>query len=85
MQDIMVERFRELAGEEGHRWNDLRRWHNAGFINLANWDKTKFGFPAAYVDDLFGFAVDTHLLMPIPITELDNNPEMLESGQNPGY
>lgn len=85
MQDIMDERFRELAGEEGHRWNDLRRWHNAGFINLANWDKTNFGFPSDYGDDLFGFEVDTHLLMPIPITELDNNPEMLESGQNPGY
>ena len=85
MQDIMDERMRELAGEEGHRWNDLRRWHQAGFINLANWSKRDFGFPEDYGDDLYGFDVNTHMLMPIPISELDNNPKMLESGQNPGY
>ncbi|GHB86550.1 RagB/SusD family nutrient uptake outer membrane protein [Persicitalea jodogahamensis] len=85
MQDIMNERFRELAGEEGHRWNDLRRWHKAGFIDLASWEKTKFGFPNNYSGDLFGFNAATNMLMPIPTSELDNNPEMLKSGQNPGY
>lgn len=85
MQDIIDERLRELAGEDGHRWNDLRRWHKAGFINLSNWTKSDFGFPVDYGDDFFGFDVNTHLLMPIPTTELDTNPEMLASGQNPGY
>jgi len=85
MQDIIDERLRELAGEDGHRWNDLRRWNEAGFINLSNWTKTDFGFSEVYDDDLWGFEADTHVLMPIPITELDSNPEMLESGQNPGY
>jgi hypothetical protein len=33
MEDIMHERFLELAGEEGHRWTDLRRWHAAGYID----------------------------------------------------
>ena len=39
MQWIMDERFVELAGE-GHRWDDLRRWHAAGDINLTGWDGT---------------------------------------------
>lgn len=85
MQDIMDERLRELAGEEGHRWNDLRRWHKAGYINLSNWDKEDFGFFEEYNDDLWGFDVNTHMLMPIPLNEMDNNPLMRESGQNPGY
>ena len=85
MQDIIDERFRELAGEDGHRWNDLRRWNEAGFINLDNWTKTDFGFPEDYDDALWGFEASTHRLMPIPTTELDSNPKMLESGQNSGY
>lgn len=85
MQDIMDERMRELVGEDGHRWNDLRRWHKAGFINLGNWTKVDFGFAADYDNDLWGFDVNKHLLMPIPISEMDSNPKMLESGQNPGY
>lgn len=85
MQDIIDERMRELVGEEGIRWNDLRRWHKAGYIDLGTWSKTDFGMGADYDDALWGFEVGTHILMPIPIQELDNNPKMLESGQNPGY
>ena len=85
MQDIMDERLRELAGEDGIRWNDLRRWHHAGYIDLGNWSKTDFGFAEEYNDDIWGFDVNTHLLMPIPLNEMDNNPLMRESGQNPGY
>ncbi len=85
MADIMDERMRELVGEEGIRWHDLVRWHKAGFINLGVWDKVDFGMDTNYDDDLWGFDVNTHVLMPIPITEMDNNPEMLRSGQNAGY
>ncbi|KAA6438861.1 RagB/SusD family nutrient uptake outer membrane protein [Dyadobacter flavalbus] len=85
MQNIMDERMRELVGEEGIRWADLKRWHKAGFINLANWKKTDFGMGPQYDDTLWGFDVAAHLLMPIPVAEMDSNPEMLKSGQNPGY
>lgn len=85
MQDIIDERLRELAGEEGIRWNDLRRWHVAGYIDMSTWTKTDFGFLPSYDDNLWGFNVQTHLLMPIPNSEMNTNPKMLESGQNPGY
>lgn len=85
MQDIMDERLRELAGEENIRWDDLRRWHKAGYVNLDTWNKQDFGFSEEYNSDLFGFELNTHLLMPIPLSEMDNNPLMRESGQNPGY
>ncbi|NJN25104.1 MAG: RagB/SusD family nutrient uptake outer membrane protein [Cyclobacteriaceae bacterium] len=85
MQDIMDERLVELAGEEGHRWTDLRRWHAAGYINLASWSATDFGFPSKYDASLFKFDVNKHLLYPIPVSELNSNPEMAASGNNPGY
>lgn len=83
MEDIMHERFLELAGEHGHRWTDLRRWHAAGYINLGTWTAEDFGFD--YDPALFAFDVSTHLLFPIPQSEMDRNPLMLESGNNPGY
>jgi hypothetical protein len=83
MADIMNERFLELAGEDGHRWSDLRRWHAAGYINLGNWTSVDFGFP--YDANLFGFDISKHLLFPIPIDELNRNPLMAASGNNPGY
>lgn len=83
MNDIMNERFVELAGEEGHRWTDLRRWHAAGYINLGNWTAADFGFP--YAANLFAFDANKNLLYPIPISEMDRNPNMAASGNNPGY
>ena len=85
MNAIMNERFLELAGEDGHRWSDLKRWHAAGYINLANWTAADFGFPAEYDTNLFKFDAAKHLLFPIPTAELDRNPLMAASGQNPGY
>lgn len=85
MAAIMNERFLELAGEDGHRWSDLKRWHAAGYINLANWTAADFGFPAEYDSNLFKFDPAKHLLFPIPTDELDRNPLMAASGQNPGY
>jgi len=85
MNDIMNERFLELAGEDGHRWSDLRRWHAAGYINLGTWTAADFGFPDQYNQSLFSFDVNKHLLFPIPTDELDSNALMAASGQNPGY
>jgi hypothetical protein len=72
---IANERFIELAGEEGHRWLDLRRWHLAGKINLATWDWSSLRNDVA-------FDPNKHLYYPIPTNELDNNPNVK---QNPGY
>ncbi|MCP9746411.1 RagB/SusD family nutrient uptake outer membrane protein [Lacihabitans sp. CS3-21] len=73
---INKERFLELAGEEGTRWLDLRRWHLAGKINLgANYD-----FSSLRND--VKFDVTKNLLYPIPLNELDLNPNVI---QNKGY
>jgi hypothetical protein len=85
MASIMNERFLELAGEDGHRWSDLKRWHAAGYINLGSWNAENWGFPSDYNATLFKFDVAKNLLFPIPTDELDRNPLMSASGQNPGY
>jgi hypothetical protein len=72
---IRDERFLELFGEEDHRWFDLKRWHAAGKINLGSFD-----FSSANPD--FDFDVNKHLLFPIPLNEIDRNPNVT---QNPGY
>lgn len=74
MEWIRKERLLELAGEEGHRWFDLRRWHLGGQINLSAWD-----FSSARND--LGFTVK-NLYFPIPQGELDLNPNVR---QNDGY
>ncbi len=83
MDDIMKERMLELAGEDGHRWSDLKRWHAAGYINLASWTATDWGF--SFAANLFKFDVSKNLLFPIPTDELNRNSLMSASGQNPGY
>jgi hypothetical protein len=77
LEAIRTERFLELAGEESHRWFDLRRWHRGGQINLASGFDFSTDQPAN-----FGFDAAKHLLLPIPLAETDNNPE---ARQNPGY
>ncbi|CCH52958.1 RagB/SusD domain protein [Fibrisoma limi BUZ 3] len=77
LEAIGNERFLELAGEESHRWFDLRRWHKGGQINLSS----GFDFSSDQ-PNLFGFDVNRHLLFPIPLAETDNNPQVK---QNPGY
>ncbi len=83
MQDIMDERLYELAGEEGIRWSDLKRWHAAGDINLTTWKAKEFGYP--HDPNLFAFNAATHVLFPIPASEMDSNPLMKANGNNPGY
>ena len=78
MQDIMDERFRELAAE-GHRWPDLKRWDAAGYIDLENWTASDF---STKFEESFNFQYPRHLLYPLPTSELDQNPNVK---QNPGY
>jgi tetratricopeptide (TPR) repeat protein len=73
-QWIMDERFIELAGE-GKRWLDLRRWHKAGFINLANFDFSSD-------NSSFNISLPKNLLYPIPTGEVDLNKNIT---QNEGY
>ena len=75
MNWIANERFIELAGEEGARWLDLRRWHLNGRINLATWD-----FSSDRSD--INISLPKHLFYPIPLTEVDLNPNVK---QNAGY
>ncbi len=72
---IQDERLIELAGEEGHRWIDLRRWHKAGHIDLAT-----FNFSS--LKDNLSIELPKNLNYPIPTSETDRNPNVL---QNEGY
>jgi len=74
MDWIIKERLIELAGE-GQRWLDLRRWHIGGIITLDN----------AYFSSntsTMSFQAPKHLLLPIPNSERDVNPNV---AQNTGY
>ena len=74
MNWIMNERLIELAGE-GQRWPDLRRWQMGGAISLDN----------AYFSsntNTMSFQLPKHLNFPIPNSEIDVNPNMV---QNEGY
>ena len=84
MQDIMDERMRELAGEEGHRFLDLKRWHFAGYIDLSTWPTENWGPPLRDDFDFQGWYADTEgeMLYPIPRDEMDLNPNIT---QNTGY
>ncbi len=64
---ILQERRVELFAEQGHRWFDLKRTDNASSVLSA----VKPNWKA------------THILLPIPETELEVNPNLLP--QNSGY
>ena len=72
---LQQERFIELAGEEGHRWWDLRRWHYAGKIDLNHFD-----FSSVRGD--FDIELPKHLFLPIPQSEINLNQNVV---QNTGY
>ena len=70
---IRHERRMELAFEGGHRWFDLIRYDNDGEYAKAFFQsigKTNFTTPK-------------HLLLPVPIDDIDANPNLLPN--NPGY
>ena len=60
MQWIMDERFRELSGEDDHRWFDLKRWHYAGYIDLGTWDADDNGFSSLRSDFAFQRIFHSH-------------------------
>lgn len=72
---LQKERYIELAAEEGHRWFDLRRWHQAGKIDLNNFDFSS-------IRSGFNISVPKHLFLPIPQSEMDANSNVV---QNDGY
>jgi starch-binding outer membrane protein, SusD/RagB family len=69
LEQLKHERITELSGE-GHRWEDLSRWGDLG-PDLADRD------PA-----FSNFIVGKHELLPIPLYDLDINPNL---DQNPNY
>jgi starch-binding outer membrane protein, SusD/RagB family len=85
MQWIMDERFRELSGEDDHRWFDLKRWHYAGYIDLSTWGGDNNGFSSLRSDfafhDFFS-ATQGKMWLPIPSGETEQNDKII---QNPGY
>ncbi|MEB2786618.1 RagB/SusD family nutrient uptake outer membrane protein [Algoriphagus persicinus] len=74
MEYIMHERRVELAFE-GHRYDDLVRWQNAGKINIA----TDVDFSRSLANQNWN---ETYLLKPFPQRELDLVSILT---QNPGY
>jgi starch-binding outer membrane protein, SusD/RagB family len=74
-QAIMHERTVELGGEELKNV-DILRWRKKGY------------YPSVAPEPLSYFVVNKHELLPIPQSEVDNNPQLGEGGinkQNPGY
>lgn len=85
LEVIRNERFLELAGEDNHRWFDLKRWDASGEINLSGWTSDDSGFSSPLADfDFSGFYSKTEgkLLFPIPTDETETNPNVT---QNSGY
>lgn len=74
---IRHERRVELA-MEGHRWFDLIRWGIAGDVMNAYREK----YIAKEGKDMSPFIKGKHELFPIPETQLNANPLLI---QNPGY
>ena len=88
-QEIRTERVRELFGE-GHRMNDLKRWH-IGFKRSGGQNPDLLYNPGEGDDDAGNSANylncvrkadDPLFCWPIPTTEVQSNPNMV---QNPGY
>ncbi len=69
---IVHERMVELAGEQ-IRWDDMLRWGIAASVTAAS---TQGGA---------GFTAGKNELFPIPQKEIDSNPSISQTDQNPGY
>jgi starch-binding outer membrane protein, SusD/RagB family len=89
MQWIMDERLLELCGDDDHRWFDLKRWHYAGYIDLAVWDggNGATGLSCSRPANEFKFhdfftATKGKLWYPIPSSEITSNDLVI---QNDGY
>lgn len=82
MSEIKQERVLELA-LEGHRFYDLLRWGELAnrFKSLETTDPNFKKFVSA--TDYKGFIVNKHEWLPIPINEMNTNPNI--TANNPGY
>lgn len=70
---IVHERWVELCGEQ-HRFDDLIRWgRDASEINVDD------------AGDSRGYNSSIHHVIPIPQTEIDNNPNINQEDQNEGW
>lgn len=79
---IMKERYYELLGEF-QEFFDVRRRGESYFLNYLTQHNTFNKLNLAYD---FIYPVDAKLmLMPLPFNEINNNPEISEADQNPGY
>ena len=74
LTQLMHERVTELTGE-GVRWNDLARW---GYFE----DAAKLAELRARDSEFNNFQLGRNRYMPIPQSELDINPNLV---QNPGW
>jgi len=79
-EDIMEERKFELANE-GNRWFDLTRRGAAYF--LQKMDPDNFDSPGAEIKGSMVSAI--HMLMPVPLSEIDASDVINVEDQNPGY
>lgn len=79
---IVAERLIELCGEEYVRWWDLKRWDATGDIDLSNWNGS-YEYFNTDLSASFNFEYPTHLLLPIPQTEIERNSAITTN--NPGY
>ena len=71
---IMDERMRELFGEQWRRIDLVRTGNFEKLVKLRNeWSK-RFATIHSY-----------NTVLPIPLTEIQQNPDMKEADQNEGY
>ena len=81
MTELKLERRRELLGE-GMRLFDLKRWHE-GFTRGTPQQMNICVFPGSNATTAMKVdANNNRLVWPIPQSEMDSNPQMV---QNPGY
>ena len=73
-EQIAHERFLEFS-LEGHRFDDIRRWGWLQDQSKLNWLKSR--------DSEFNTYSPGREYYPIPLTEIDNNPNNIT--QNPGW
>jgi hypothetical protein len=71
LRQLMHERITELTGE-ALRWNDLARW---GYFD----DPAKLAELKARDSEFSNFQIGRNKYMPIPQTELDINPNLVQN------
>ena len=81
-EQIKHERLVELCGEY-IRWFDLKRWGDYGPIVAEDFNVPATGDVITRHPPFAGFRLDQDELFPIPLDELDLNPNLLP--QNPGW